>query len=132
MSEPTKTDQPAPEPSQPPVADAAGSAAKNSPLDRPPQPGARRPGGASRSFPQNKPKSEKPLNPGGKPQLLDRKDFVGAKPNNRELDKLIEEEMNQAMAGFDVSSTVEKADKPAGPAQPASGRKKGTVVCIHG
>jgi small subunit ribosomal protein S1 len=127
MSEPTNANQPASEP-----APAVPPEPKASPLDRPPQPGARRPGGASRTFPQNKPRSEKPLNPGGKPQLLDKKDFLGAKPNNRELDKLIEDEMNQAMAGFDVSSTVEKADKPSSPAQPDTGRKKGTVVGIHG
>jgi small subunit ribosomal protein S1 len=104
-----------------------------SPLDRRPQPGNRRPGGASRPFPQSQfPKGDKPLNPGGKPQQLDKKDFGGAKPNNRELDKLIEDELNQAMAGFDVTTTVVAEErKPAAPGAPTQ-RKKGTIVAIHG
>ena len=118
MSEPLNADQPAPEASPKPVADASGSSGPvlspmakpaPSPLDRAPAPGARRPGGADRPFPQNKfPKGDRPSNPGGKPQSLDKTDFVGAKPNNRELDKLIEDEMNQAMAGFDVTKTTEE------------------------
>src|SRR5207247_876438 len=113
MAEPSNADQAAPEPTKTPVANASGSPApvlspvpKAAPsaLDRAPQPGARRPGGATRPFLTNKvPKGDRPPNPGGKPQLLDKKGFVGAKPNNRELDKLIEDEMNQAMAGFDVT-----------------------------
>ncbi len=140
MSEPLNADQPTPEASPKPVADASGSSAPvlspmvkpaPSPLDRAPAPGARRPGGADRPFPQNKfPKGDRPSNPGGKPQSLDKTDFVGAKPNNRELDKLIEDEMNQAMAGFDVTKTTEAEPKPATPAKP--GRKKGIIVGIHG
>jgi small subunit ribosomal protein S1 len=139
MSEPSNAEQPAqspPETPPGPVADAPGSpnaagSQKANPLDRPPQPGARRPGGASRAFPQNQfPKGDRPLNPGGKPADLGKQDFVGAKPNNRELDKLIEDELNQAMAGFDVKTTVIEEAKPAGGA--ATGRKKGRVVGIHG
>ena len=140
MSEPLNAEQPAPEASPKPVADASGSSGPvlspmvkpaPSPLDRAPAPGARRPGGADRPFPQNKfPKGDRPSNPGGKPQSLDKTDFVGAKPNNRELDKLIEDEMNQAMAGFDVTKTTEAEPKPATPSKP--GRKKGIIVGIHG
>ncbi|HEX4607572.1 MAG TPA: S1 RNA-binding domain-containing protein, partial [Urbifossiella sp.] len=130
----------------------------------PPRPGGPRPGGPSRPFiPQgNRPKdqgpgqgppqgpgqgpapggggkpfqrSDKPFNPGGRPDQLDKRDF-GAKPNNRELDKLIEDEMAQAMAGFDVSATVAQAEtqqkpKAAGTAQ-AKGRKVGVIVGVHG
>ena len=137
MPEPMNVDQPAPEsnPSPTPAAAAPDAPAPKpaNPLDRPPAPGARRPGGATRPFLQNKfPKGDRPPNPGGKPQNLDKKDFVGGKPNNRELDKLIEDEMNLAMAGFDVTSTVVAEErKPAG-SGPASGRKKGHVVAIHG
>ena len=117
-----------------PVADATPGPLKPpaaSPLDRRPQPGARRPGGASRAFPQSqKPSGEKPLNPGGKPPQLDKQDFGGAKPNNRELDKLIEDEMNQAMAGFDVKTTVVAEEKK--PSGTKSQRKKGVIVSIHG
>ncbi|HXD87763.1 MAG TPA: S1 RNA-binding domain-containing protein [Urbifossiella sp.] len=135
MTEPAN-DSPAPLPAVPtstaetPAAPPPAKPA--SPLDRPPQPGARRPGGASRPFSQNKPRADRPVNPGGKPQLLDKKDFVGAKPNNRELDKLIEDELNQAMAGFDVTRTVEVEPKPANAAPQQGGRKKGTIVGIHG
>lgn len=136
MSEQPNTENPQPIP----TADATGSPAPAapkpvppSPLDRRPQPGARRPGGASRPFPQShKPHSEKPLNPGGKPQDLGKRDFGGAKPNNRELDKLIEDEMNQAMAGFDVTTTVAVEEKkPAAPGTTGK-RKKGTIVGLHG
>ena len=125
---------PVAEATAPPVPVApAKPPAPPSPLDRRPAPGARRPGGASLRFPQSqKPQSDKPLNPGGKPQQLDKKDFSGAKPNNRELDKLIEDELNQAMAGFDVTSTVVAEEKkPAAPKTPGQ-RKKGTIVGIHG
>jgi small subunit ribosomal protein S1 len=130
MSEPN-AEQPASPQSTPP---AAAPAPKNNPLDRPPQPGSRRPGGASRPFPQSQfPKGERPQNPGGKPPQLDKKDFLGAKPNNRELDKLIEDELNAAMAGFDVTSTVETEPKPAAAAPTVPGqRKKGRIVGIHG
>src|SRR6185437_8404369 len=129
MTEPAN-DSPAPSPAVPPTSEAPATKPA-SPLDRPPQPGTRRPGGASRPFPQ-KPKGDRPVNPGGKPQLLDKKDFVGAKPNNRELDKLIEDELNQAMARFDVTRTVEVEPKPANAAPQQGGRKKGTIVGIHG
>ncbi|MBN9521769.1 S1 RNA-binding domain-containing protein [bacterium] len=121
----------------------------------PPRPGGPRPGGPSRPFvPQgNRPREQgpppgqgqaqgpvapsgKPFNPGGKPAQLDKRDFHAGKPNNRELDKLIEDELAQAMAGFDVSATVAQAEtqqtaKPAG-TQPAKGRKVGVIVGVHG
>jgi small subunit ribosomal protein S1 len=103
---------------------------------RPPRPGAPRPGGPSRSFPKSEkpfPKGEKPLNPGGAPPQLGLRDFGAHKPNNRELDKMIEDEMNQAMAGFSVESTVEEnKEKPQGTGTKAGQRRKGRVVGIHG
>ncbi|MFO0804661.1 MAG: S1 RNA-binding domain-containing protein [Gemmataceae bacterium] len=135
MSEPQNPETPAtPAPIPAPAAEAAAPTAP-SPLDRKPQPGARRPGGPTRPFPQNKgPRPDKPMNPGGKPPQLDKKDFGGAKPNNRELDKLIEDELAQAMAGFDVSATVVAEEKkPAGATFGAkSNRKTGTIVGLHG
>ncbi|MBX9584344.1 MAG: S1 RNA-binding domain-containing protein [Gemmataceae bacterium] len=104
---------------------------------RRPQPGGPRPGGSDRPFPKgDKPfvRSDKPLNPGGMSQQLDRKEFGALKPNNRELDKLIEDEMAAAMAGFDVSATVAQAEnqqKPQAPKGPG-GRKVGVIVGIHG
>ncbi len=99
----------------------------------PPRPGGPRPGGGNRPFPQgNRPPREKPLNPGGAPPML--RDFDAHKPNNRELDAMIEDELNQAMSGFDVAAAVaqpETAKKPQAPGTPAQ-RKKGRVVGIHG
>jgi small subunit ribosomal protein S1 len=101
----------------------------------PPRPGGPRQGGPSRPFPRSEkpfPKGDKPLNPGGAPPLL--RDFGALKPNNRELDKMIEDELSQAMAGFSVEATVaqtENEQKPQGPKVPGQ-RKKGRVVGIHG
>jgi small subunit ribosomal protein S1 len=122
----------------------------------PPRPGAPRPGGPSRPFvPQgNRPKpdggapqpgaqgqvqgpiapSGKPFNPGGKPAQLDKRDFFAGKPNNRELDAMIEAELAQAMAGFDVTATVAQAEtkqRPTAPGAPKA-RKVGVVVGVHG
>jgi small subunit ribosomal protein S1 len=104
-------------------------------MGRPPQPGAPRPGGANRPFPRSdKPRhSDKPQNPGGAPSLI--KDFGALKPNNRELDKMIEDELSQAMSGFEVEATVaqeETNQKPKAAGTPGGQRKKGRVVGIHG
>jgi small subunit ribosomal protein S1 len=97
-----------------------------------PRPGGPRPGGGNRPFPRG----DRPRDTGAKPQQLDKFEFGGAKPNNRELDKMIEDEMNAAMAGFNVESTVAKEEaqqKPKGVgAAPASSRKRGRIVGIHG
>ncbi|MDY3559577.1 S1 RNA-binding domain-containing protein [Gemmata sp. JC673] len=121
-----------------PGAPAAYGATPQAPLGKgPPRPGGPRPGGGS--FGGNRPSTnrgdrpnrfDKPFNPGGAPPQL----FVGAeKPNNRELDKLIEDELAAAMGDFDVSKTVaavEQVQKPR--AAGASGRKVGVVVGVHG
>lgn len=102
----------------------------------PPRPGAPRQGGPSRPFPKSeKPfqKSDKPLNPGGAPPQL--RDFGALKPNNRELDKMIEDELSQAMAGFSVEATVaqeENTQKPQAPGSVPGQRRKGKVVGFHG
>ena len=57
------------------------------------------------------------------------------KPNNRELDAMIEDELNQAMTGFSVESTVAEAEtvkKPQAAGTVPGQRKKGRVVGIHG
>lgn len=107
-------------------------------LSRPPKPGAPRPGGASRPFPRSdkqQPKGDKSFNQEGAPSQPLLRDFGAHKPNNRELDKLIEEEMNQAMVGFSVETTVapeETNQKQQGTGRVAGQRRKGRVVGIHG
>ena len=109
-----------------------------SPLhSRPPRPGAPRPGGASRPFPgRDKPKGDKPLNPGGAPPNLGPREFGALKPNNRELDKMIEDELSQAMSGFSVETTVAVEEKTSQNPQTAprtpGQRRKGRVLSIHG
>jgi small subunit ribosomal protein S1 len=69
------------------------------------------------------------MNPGGAPPML--RDFAANKPNKRELDAMIEDELSHVMMDFDVDTAVaeEEAKKP----QAAAGqRKKGRVVGIHG
>jgi small subunit ribosomal protein S1 len=80
----------------------------------------------------SRPPREKPIKPGGSPPVL--RDFVANKPNNRELDALIEDELNQAMAGFDVAkavAAVEAENKPLS-TNPTGQRRKGRIVGIHG
>ena len=102
----------------------------------PPRPGGPRPGGASRQFPQGDkpfPRSEQPQNPGGAPPQL--RDFAAHKPNNRELDAMIEDELNQAMAGFSIENEVAKTEtqqKPQAAGTTPGQRKKGRIVGIHG
>ena len=152
MSDENTPEQPAPAPQQPSPAPPAppaqtsgglpspGSPAQPAPSQggsrpgnfqgRPPRPGGPRPGGTNRPFP----KGERAPNPGGAPPSLDRRDFAALKPNSRELDKQIEDELNQAMAGFDLKETVtppEPQARPAGGAR-AGSRKKGRVVGFHG
>ncbi len=60
--------------------------------------------------------------------------FGALKPNNRELDKLIEDELAAAMGDFDVTKTVAQAEtvqKPGAPGK-AGGRKTGVIVGVHG
>lgn len=70
------------------------------------------------------------MNPGGAPPML--REFGTNKPNKRDLDAQIEAEMNQAMAGFSVESTVAQAETaqqaPGAPKQ----RKKGRILSVHG
>jgi small subunit ribosomal protein S1 len=100
----------------------------------PPRPGGPRPGGPDRG-PRggDRPRhSDKPLNPGGAPPQLN---FGAAKPNNRELDKLIEDELAAAMGDFDVTKTVAQAEtvqKPQAAGKVAGGKKVGVVVGVHG
>ncbi len=104
----------------------------------PPRPGGPRPGGPSgpNRGPTNRGdrpnRSDKPYNPGGAPQQLF---FGGEKPNNRELDRLIEQELAEAMGDFDVSKTVaavETVQKPRAAGTVGGGKKTGVVVGVHG
>jgi small subunit ribosomal protein S1 len=101
--------------------------------DRGPRPGGPRPGGSNRPFPRG----DRAPNPGGPPPQLDRKEFGAIKPNNRELDKMIEDELNAAMQGFAPESAIAQTEaaqkaQAAGPAPVAGARKKGRIVGIHG
>jgi small subunit ribosomal protein S1 len=145
---PDQPTPPAPPAATPPAAAAPAPAPANAPKPGgpppgppqgkgPPQPGGPRkggPGGPNRGGPGgNRPqRSDKPYNPGGAPPVLD---YNANKPNSRELDKLIEDELAQAMAGFDVAAAVaqtENVQKPQAPAKSATGRKVGAVISIHG
>ncbi|MCI0700281.1 MAG: S1 RNA-binding domain-containing protein [Planctomycetia bacterium] len=122
-----------PKPAAPPAAPAPKG---------PPQGGQRRGGPPGRSFGRgpgrggDRPnRSDKPYNPGGAPPQLGVRDFAALKPNNRELDQLIEDELNQAMAGFDVEASVAQAEtvqKPQAAGTAPGGRKVGVIVGIHG
>lgn len=135
-------DQPAPDQPQPAAAPGAAPQGQQS---RPPQPGARRPGGADRPFPGGGggkkpfPRSDRPRNTGGMPQNLDQREFGAGKPNNRELDKAIEDELNAALGGFSAESALGQPETPPPTAgggfspQPSrAGRKQGRVAGIHG
>jgi len=72
------------------------------------------------------------MNPGGAPPQLF---FGGPKPNNRELDKLIEDELAAAMGDFDVTKTVaqvETVQKPRAAGTVGGGKKTGVIVGVHG
>lgn len=94
----------------------------------PPKPGPPRRG--DRPFPRG----ERPKVDGSKPPSLEQRDFAASKPNRRALDQSIEDELEAAMAGFDVQKTVAREETPGhAPKVPGqSTRKSGTVVSIHG
>ena len=114
MSEPN---EPTPQPPAP------------APQDRGPRPGPPREG-QRRAFPRG----ERPRTDGSKPPDLAPGDFDAARVNTRDLDRSIEDELNAALSGFDVSGTVAKAEAPKAPAAGRSpaGKKRGTVVGLHG
>jgi len=130
---------PAPKPAPPPQTGYRGPGVPAGPGSTnrggPPKPGGPRPGGASRGFPQgDKPPREKPLNAGGMPANLSTGGgFAGFKPNNRELDKMIEDELNQALTGFtDIESTDAHTGHRGGAARTPGQKKRGRIVSVHG
>jgi small subunit ribosomal protein S1 len=129
----TGTPSPAPTPTPPA---AAGPAPSGPAKSGQPRPGGPRPGGPGRGAPRGDkpfPRGERPQNPGGAPPPL--RDFGASKPNNRELDAMIEDELNQAMAGFSVEAIdaqAEKQQKTQAAGTVPGQRKKGRVVGIHG
>lgn len=62
------------------------------------------------------------------------RDFFASKPDKRSLDRGIEAELEAAMAGFDVTSTVKSEPGRGGrpPAGQQGGMKRGTVVSVRG
>jgi small subunit ribosomal protein S1 len=130
---PPAPEQPAAESAPPAPAPAPPNATGKPP---PPRPGARRPGGPSRQLPKSDkpfPRGDRPQNPGGAPPQL--RDFAANKPNAHELDAMIEDELNQAMAGFSIEKEVAQTESRKKPVAPGAGpgqRKKGRIVSIHG
>lgn len=124
MSDPTPPTPPQPTPPsgdlRPPLAG-----------DRTPRPGPPRENAPRRPFPRG----DRPRPDGSKPQDLTPRDFDAARVNTRDLDRSIEDELNAALAGFDVTGTVAKAEgsHARGADAPRSpGKKRGTVVGLHG
>ncbi len=135
-TQPTPPHQGENAPATPPQAapDDAGAPGQ-SPQQRPPQPGGPRGGpgrgGGRRPFPRG----DRPRHDGTKPPDLTPRDFAAARPNTRDLDKEIEDELTAALQGFDVSGTVAKAETASRGVQPPGGpatRKRGRIVGVHG
>ncbi|MFO0852247.1 MAG: S1 RNA-binding domain-containing protein [Gemmataceae bacterium] len=123
------------EPNQPAPSPAAESSAPQQPVpagpSRSPDPSPPNRGGPRRPFPRG----DRPRNDGTKPPPLEVRDFAASKPNKRLLDAGIEAEMEAALAGFDVSGTVAKAETRTQQQPVVTGqqqRKKGRVLGIHG
>jgi len=134
-------------PPQPAPAPAAGGEPRPGPAAGRPGPGGpgAGPGGAGRRFGNRPfpgggggggprgPREFKPRPDGSNPPALDKADFGAYKPNKRDLDKAIEDELNAALAGaVDLKGSLEAPQpKPSAPGVPGQ-RKKGTVVGVHG
>jgi small subunit ribosomal protein S1 len=120
---------PQPEAAQPEQQPTPPAGAAQPQPHRPPQPGGPREGGR-RQFPRG----ERPRTDGTKPPDLTPRDFAAARPNTRDLDRSIEDELAAALEGFDVSGTVAKAETAPRQAQPSGpqARKRGRIVSVHG
>ena len=99
------------------------------PASAPPNPGPPNRDAPRRPFPQGQRPPERRDTPQEKPR-----DFFAARPDKRMLDRGIEAELEAAMAGFDVASTVKMAAGTGGrpPAAQQGGMKHGTVVAVRG
>lgn len=121
------------DPNQPAVPPKAETTAPQDALDPRKAPA---PGPPNREAPRRPfPRGDRPRNDGSKPQSLEVRDFAASKPNKRLLDAGIEAEMEAALAGFDVSGTVAKAETRTQQQAVIPGqqqRKKGRVIGIHG
>ncbi|OWK34813.1 30S ribosomal protein S1 [Fimbriiglobus ruber] len=135
---------PQPEPTPAPAAPQAPAPAATAPAtilagpgapqagrpDRAPRPGPPRTDGPRRPFP----KGDRPKNDGSKPPPLDIRDFSMTRPNTRDLDRSIEEELSAALSGFDLKGTMATTEsqtkQPAVPGVQA--KKKGLIIGIHG
>src|SRR5688572_257455 len=107
---PQNPEQQAPD-AAPPTGPPGGQATPGGRRFGPPRPGGPGPRG---------PREARPRTDGTKPPPLDRKDFGAFKPNKRDLDKSIEDELNAAMAGAgDLKGSLEAPQpKPDAPAVP--------------
>jgi len=127
---PTPTPVPIPPVPQPPAATQTPQG--GGPRFPPPRPAGPRPapGAGGRPFPRG----ERLRDDGAPPRQLDRQDFAPIKPNKRMLDQSIEDEMEAALAGMDVSGSLgaqEEQQTPKSSAQPG-GKQTGTVISISG
>jgi small subunit ribosomal protein S1 len=122
MSEPT-TPVPAENPT--PVA-AAPVAPPQAPRPGPPRPGDR---GPKKPLP---PRSDRPRNDGTKPPPMDKVDFASMRPSKRDLDAMLESELDAALAGFDVKGTVVEEDTKKKTTFGVQPKKKGKIIGIHG
>ncbi|MGL4421947.1 MAG: 30S ribosomal protein S1 [Gemmataceae bacterium] len=141
---------PAPAPKAPPavapVVAAApmapqGTNAPGAPPERPPLPSGKRFGskiykegqrGERRDGPPGGPDNNAPRSDLAKPfEVKPRADFGTFKPNKRDLDQSIEDEMSAALSGFDALPKLD-APEPKPVAAPTGSRKKGRIVSIHG
>ena len=134
------TPNPAPQPEPQPNPAPQPPAPQHGPPNPPPRPAG---GPGPRPFPQNRtggsgPRSDRPRRDGSIPMPLDKKDFAASKPNKRMLDADIEAELAAAMGAMDVTAALGNAEtqqKPVGAAAAVSlpgGRKRGTVLSVHG
>src|SRR5262245_41491512 len=133
MSEPEKPEIP-PAPATPAVPEPAPPAAA---AEKPPAPGPRGSGAPGDR------RGQRPPRGGSRPQntprhmpvpSVEQEHLFGAgAPSLRDLDKEIESDLQEALAGFsdaDLSAAPEK--KPAAEPGAAPARKKGKVVSVHG
>jgi small subunit ribosomal protein S1 len=114
---PAATQQPAPAAPQPPAGPPMPTGKRFGSKPYRPDAGGNRP-----------PRDPKPRSDG--PPAPPVREFGQGMPNKRMLDAEMEAELNAAMSGFEKTALDVPQPKPA-PAQPG-GRKRGTIVSIHG
>jgi small subunit ribosomal protein S1 len=89
------------------------------------------------SDPSATPPAQEPIErpqpkPGRPPALSEGQGFGGPAPRLRDLDAEIEQELQEAMGNFSGQDLLGGGQRRGGQAAPASGRKKGRVLRVHG